>query len=77
MKKEIKWGIIGCGKIAGKFASDLKVVPNTSLYAVASRNQEKANNFGKEFGATQCYNSYEKIMQDAEVDVIYLSLIHI
>ena len=48
--KIIKWGIIGLGKIATKFATDLATVENAELVAVASRSEGRATDFGKKFG---------------------------
>ena len=50
MKKTYNWAILGCGKIARKFSSDLKLLPNARLYAVASRDLKKAKDFATEFG---------------------------
>ena len=47
--KNIRWGIIGLGNIANKFATDLAKVKNSELVAVASRSEEKAVAFAKEF----------------------------
>ncbi len=76
MNKTIKWGILGCGKIAGKFASDLVLVQDTELLAVSSRSIEKAKTFGKEFHVSQCYGNYEELVQNPEVDVCYVATIH-
>ncbi|MFT6192816.1 Gfo/Idh/MocA family protein [Polaribacter sp.] len=75
-KKTIKWGIIGLGKIANKFASDLATVENTELVAVASRSQENANEFGQKFNVKKAYNSYETLAKDPEVDAIYIATPH-
>ncbi|MFT5668176.1 MAG: putative dehydrogenase [Vicingaceae bacterium] len=48
MHKKINWGIIGLGKIANKFAADLQLSDNSTLYAVASRNPEKATIFSEQ-----------------------------
>ena len=48
--KHIKWGILGLGKIAHKFATDLKTVSGCELHAVASINQEKADDFAQQYG---------------------------
>ncbi|GEM_PF-3354518 len=48
-EKTISWGIMGPGKIARKFARDLQKVPHAKLYAVASRNYDRAEAFGKEY----------------------------
>ncbi|WP_346883638.1 hypothetical protein [uncultured Algibacter sp.] len=55
--KTINWGIIGLGNIAHKFATDLLTVEGSKLYAVASRYQEKADNFTLKYNATKAYNN--------------------
>jgi predicted dehydrogenase len=75
-KKFIKWGIIGCGKIAGQFAESLKVVKDAGLFAVASRSEEKARDFGIKHGAVKWYNSYELLAKDDEIDVVYIATPH-
>lgn len=75
--KKIKWGIIGLGKIAGKFAGDLEDVEDATLYGVASRNLDKAEEFKDEFDAKKAYGSYDEILKDPEVDVIYVATPHV
>lgn len=74
--KTIRWGIIGLGKIAGKFAQDLASVPNCELVAVASRNQEKANEFAKKFNAQLAFDSYEALSKSKEIDAVYIATPH-
>ena len=74
--KTIKWGILGLGKIAHKFASDLKTVSGCELYAVASRNQEKADEFAQIYQAKIAYDSYEKLAKDSTIDAIYIATPH-
>lgn len=74
--KKIKWGIIGLGSIAGKFATDLLTIEDAELYAVGSRSQEKADAFAKKFGATKAYNSYEAIANDPNIDAVYIATPH-
>lgn len=76
MSKIIKWGILGCGKIANKFAEGLEVVPDAILEAVASRTEGKAKNFGKIFGVKKTYNNYEELVKNPAVDVIYIATTH-
>lgn len=76
MKKKINWGIIGLGKIANKFATGLAEVPDAELYAVASRNREKAVVFSERHNAKKAYGVYEQLMQDEKVDVIYIATPH-
>ncbi len=75
--KEIKWGILGLGKIANKFAKDLGTVENSSLYAVASRSHEKAQEFAKAYNAPVAYSNYEQLLKDSEVDVVYIATPHV
>jgi len=75
-KKTIKWGIIGPGKIATKFATDLATVKHATLVAVASRSQEKADEFAVKFNAKKAYNSYLELAQDDEVDAVYIATPH-
>jgi len=76
MQKKIKWGIIGLGNIAHKFATDLATIENAELFAVASRSQEKADEFAKKYTAKNAYNSYEKLAKDPEVDAVYIATPH-
>lgn len=74
--KTIKWGIIGLGKIANKFAKDIQEVEHCQLYAVASRHQEKANSFAKQYNAVKAYGDYESLAADPEVDAVYIATPH-
>ena len=74
--KTINWGIIGAGKIATKFATDLDKVANSKLYAIASRNLNKAKVFGKEFNADIAYGNYEDLTKDSNIDAIYIATPH-
>jgi predicted dehydrogenase len=76
MSKKIKWGILGCGKIANKFASDLKYVEDAELAAIASRNPEKLATFSKEYRPVQVFNSYEALVNCADVEAIYVATPH-
>ena len=71
-----RWGIIGLGSIARKFAEGLKSVPGAELAAVGSRSQEKADKFGDEFGAARRHGSYEALAADPDVDAVYVASPH-
>lgn len=73
---ETNWAILGCGKIASKFANDINLTEGASLYAVASRNLENAKTFGKEHCATVCYGRYEEMIEDPKVDIVYIATPH-
>ena len=74
--KNIRWGIIGLGKIANKFATDLATVENAELFAVASRSQQNADKFAAKYNVKKAYNSYEELAKDAEVDAVYIATPH-
>ncbi len=76
MTKTIRWGILGCGRIARKFASDLQYVSGSSLVAVGSRSAANAEAFASEFPVSHIHDSYEALAADPEVDVIYVASPH-
>lgn len=76
MDKKIKWGIIGCGRIAHLFAEGLKVLENAQLYAVASQTDGKAKEFAQKHEVSTYYSSYEELVKDNNVDVIYIATTH-
>ncbi len=76
MHENIRWGILGCGKIAHKFASDLKLVKNSELVAVGSRDAARGEAFGKVHGARHAFTDYEALAASPEVDVIYIATPH-
>ncbi|UKM63700.1 Gfo/Idh/MocA family oxidoreductase [Flavobacteriaceae bacterium GSB9] len=74
--KTIKWGIIGLGRIANSFATDLATISDAELYAVASRSQNKADDFAKKHNAKKAYNSYEALANDNNIDAVYIATPH-
>jgi len=76
MSGTIRWGILGTGAIAKKFASGLAAVDDATLVAVGSRTQERAEEFGDEFTVPRRHGSYAELGADPEVDVIYVATPH-
>src|SRR6516225_5598034 len=76
MPSPIRWGILGCGRIARKFAADLRLVADAELIAVGSRSQSGADEFAKEFQVAHRHDSYEALAANPNVDVIYISSPH-
>ncbi|HRP57734.1 Gfo/Idh/MocA family oxidoreductase [Agriterribacter sp.] len=76
MDKQIRWGILGAGRIAQKFASDLKLVEDAELFAVASRGKANAATFAALYPAARQYDNYESLVQDPGVDVVYIATPH-
>ena len=76
MPDKIRWGILGCGRIARKFATDLKLVDDAILVAAGARSIESANAFAKDFPVAFTHGSYEELVQNENVDVIYIATPH-
>jgi len=72
----IRWGILGCGRIARKFASDLTLVDGAELYAIAARRKEDARAFANEFPARHVHGGYDDLVSNPDVDVIYIASPH-
>ncbi|HOU67294.1 MAG TPA: Gfo/Idh/MocA family oxidoreductase [Paludibacteraceae bacterium] len=71
--RNYRWAILGAGHIAEKFSESLKVCQQAELYAVASRSLDKAENFRKDFGFKKAYGSYEEMLADPSVDIVYIA----
>jgi dihydrodiol dehydrogenase / D-xylose 1-dehydrogenase (NADP) len=76
MRKTIKWGILGPGAIARKFVQDLKLLSDAEIIAVGSRSKDKALAFAKEYGIENAYGSYEELVNDPQVEIIYVATPH-
>ncbi|MBQ4818556.1 Gfo/Idh/MocA family oxidoreductase [Aquimarina sp. MMG016] len=74
--RKIHWGIIGLGNIAHQFAKDLALVSDSKLLAVGSRTLEKSQNFAKQYEASKAYGSYDELMADTDIDIIYIATPH-
>ena len=73
MKEKIRWGIVGLGNIAQKFADDLKLVADGELIAVASRDIEKARHFKALNNAKYAFGSYMELFSCEDVVVVYIA----
>lgn len=71
----LRWGILATGGIAGAFASDLRTA-GLDLVAVGSRSQESADAFAARFDIAHAHPSYEALVSDPDVDIIYISTPH-
>ncbi|KAL1814348.1 hypothetical protein ACET3Z_016922 [Daucus carota] len=76
--KAIRFGIMGCAKAATKVSRAIKMSPNSTLYAIASRSLEKAQQFATENGYSDqqvvIYGSYSELLDDPLVDAVYMPL---
>lgn len=74
--EKVKWGIIGLGNIAHQFAKELMLVEGTQITAVASRNLGKAQEFADKYNCKKAYASYDEIINDDEIDILYIATPH-
>ena len=72
----MKIGIIGAGNIASTMAKTLNQMDDASLYAIASRDEEKAKDFAARWGAEKACGSYEELVRDDKVDLVYIATPH-
>lgn len=74
--QKIRFGIVGTGTIAHRFAEAIKNVDNAELVAVASRTKENAEKFGCEFDIPARFDSYEKMALSDVIDAAYIAVPH-
>lgn len=74
--KTVRWGILGTGGIARKFAEALSLLPDAKLVSVGSRTQAAADDFARTWKIPHAHGSYREAANDPETDVIYVATIH-
>ena len=72
----MKLAILGPGRIARTVTPTLVALPEIECYAVASQTPGKAESFAKEFGFEKAYSSYEQMLQDPAVELVYITTPH-
>ena len=76
MSKAYRWGIIGPGGIAHKFADAITHIDGAKLQAVASKNSQRAEDFAQKYSIPNCHDSYEQLFADDSVDIVYVATTH-
>jgi predicted dehydrogenase len=71
-----RWGILGPGRIAHRFAQALEEAEGAKLQAVASRSAERAREFSQSYGAPGAYDSDEALASDPSIDAVYIATPH-
>ena len=71
----IRWGFLGAGGIAASMAADLHH-GNNMLYAVAARDVDRGAAFAARFGASHSYGDYRSVVEDPDVDIVYVATTH-
>ena len=72
----MKIGILAAGKIAHSMAKTMTQMEQAECYAVASRSYEKAKEFAEKWGFEQAYGSYEEMLEDPAVELVYVASPH-
>jgi predicted dehydrogenase len=76
MGRVIRWGVLGTGGIARTVAQDFRFVQDAELLAVASRELTRAQAFAQRYGLARSYGSYDALLQDDDIDVVYIATPH-
>lgn len=72
----VRWGILGPGSIANSLAKGVAALPDAEVYAVGSRDRIKADIFAERHGIPVRYGSYQELVDDPKVDVVYVATPH-
>ena len=72
----VRFGIVGCGNIAKKFARDIKLTENAQLVAVSARNHQDALKYKSQFKVMYAYPSYLDLALSKEIDAVYIATPH-
>ena len=76
--KQVRWGIIGLGNIALKFAEGFQYTKNAKLFAISSRSESKLMTFKNKFKIDDnyCFSNYKNLLECKDLDIIYIALPH-
>lgn len=72
--EQLNWGFLGTARINRKLIEPLRTSPRNELYAVGSRSEERARSYAEEWDVPVAHGSYEALLADEEVDVVYVPL---
>lgn len=72
----MKIGVLGTGGIVKSVTPTLKQIKNMECYAIASRTMEKAKEAAEQYGYSKAYGSYEELVQDPQVELVYIATPH-
>ncbi len=72
----LRWGVLGTGWIAAQFVAALRESTDQVIHAVGSRTAESAGRAAGAFGAERAHSSYEALVADPSVDIVYVATPH-
>lgn len=76
MSENLAWGLLAAGAIAGKVSKAIELSSTGHVLAVGSRSQQTADEFAHAYGVPRAYGTYEALLADEDVDVVYVSTPH-
>jgi predicted dehydrogenase len=76
MADSIRWGILGAGGIAGVVGADIAATPGNEVVAVGARSARRAAALADQLGASRFYGSYDELVADPDLDVVYIATTH-
>jgi len=74
--KPLRWGLLAAGNIARVLAKSIRETEGAELMAVASRSPDRSEAMAKEFSIARVYDSYDALLADRDVDIVYVSTPH-
>ena len=72
----LRWGLIGCGRVSHDFTQALKHLPTARVVACSARDISRAKEFAEKHGIEQAYGTYEELVNDPTVDIVYVGNVH-
>jgi D-xylose 1-dehydrogenase (NADP+, D-xylono-1,5-lactone-forming) len=72
--RTLRWGLISTARINRSLIPPIKASKRSSLIAVASRSEEKAATYAREWEIPKAYGSYDELLNDSEIDIVYIPL---
>jgi predicted dehydrogenase len=76
MADQVRWGILGAGGIAATVGADIAASPGSRVAAVGARDESRAADLARRLGADRAYGSYDELVADPQVDVVYVATTH-
>jgi len=72
LARDVRWGILSCGKISADFVKAMSVTEGACAHAVAARSKASAQKFAESHGIKKVHDSYEALVNDPDIDVVYI-----
>lgn len=73
-KQKVRWGILSTARISDKVGGAIRLAENAELAAIASRTEERARGWASEHGVARAYGNYNALLEDSEIDAVYIPL---